>query len=168
MKAIEQIKQHIENKKSFVLEAGAGSGKTYTLIETLNFLIQEKGKELENNNKKIICITYTNVAKNEIIKRLENNPLVLVSTIHEFLWSCIKSFQKQLKIELCKLNELRLNEEEQKKAELTGAKLRDFKHKYIPNFLYKWLKFFLIHKGIFKMPIAHSESSVPPIEVPGL
>ncbi|MDI9311294.1 MAG: AAA family ATPase [Limnohabitans sp.] len=133
MKAIEQIKQHIENKKSFVLEAGAGSGKTYTLIETLNFLIQEKGKELEKNNQKIICITYTNVAKNEIIKRLENNPLVLVSTIHEFLWSCIKSFQKQLKIELCKLNELRFNEEEQKKAELTGAKLRDFKHKYIPN-----------------------------------
>ncbi|MBF6651722.1 ATP-dependent helicase [Flavobacterium columnare] len=133
MKAIEQIKQHIENKKSFVLEAGAGSGKTYTLIETLIFLIQEKGKELENNNQKIICITYTNVAKNEIIKRLENNPLVLVSTIHEFLWSCIKSFQKQLKIELCKLNELRYNEEVQKKAELTGAKLRDFKHKYIPN-----------------------------------
>ena len=133
MKAIEQIKQHIENKKSFVLEAGAGSGKTYTLIETLNFLIQEKRKEIENNNQKIICITYTNVAKNEIIKRLENNPLVLVSTIHEFLWSCIKSFQKQLKIELCKLNELRFNEEEQKKAELTGAKLRDFKHKYIPH-----------------------------------
>lgn len=133
MKAIEQIKQHIENKKSFVLEAGAGSGKTYTLIETLTFLIQEKGRELENNNQKIICITYTNVAKNEIIKRLENNPLVLVSTIHEFLWSCIKSFQKQLKIELCKLNELRYNEEEQRKAELTGAKLRDFKHKYIPN-----------------------------------
>ncbi len=133
MKAIEQIKQHIKNKKSFVLEAGAGSGKTYTLIETLNVLIQEKGKELENNNQKIICITYTNVAKNEIIKRLENNPLVLVSTIHEFLWSCIKSFQKQLKIELCKLNELRFNEEEQNKAELTGAKLRDFKHKYIPN-----------------------------------
>lgn len=133
MKAIEQIKQHIENKKSFVLEAGAGSGKTYTLIETLNFLIQEKGKELENNNQKIICITYTNVAKNEIIKRLENNPLVLVSTIHEFLWSCIKSFQKQLKFELCKLNELRFNEEEQKKADLTATKLRDFKHKYIPN-----------------------------------
>lgn len=133
MKAIEQIKQHIENKKSFVLEAGAGSGKTYTLIETLNFLIQEKRKELENNNQKIICITYTNVAKNEIKKRLENNPLVLVSTIHEFLWSCIKSFQKQLKIELCKLNELRFNEEVEKEKELTGAKLRDFKHKYIPN-----------------------------------
>lgn len=125
MKAIEQIKQHIENKTSFVLEAGAGSGKTYTLIETLNFLIQEKGKELENNNQKIICITYTNVAKNEIIKRLENNPLVLVSTIHEFLWSCIKSFQKQLKIELCKLNELRYNEDI-----LNGKD-----SKYIPNLI---------------------------------
>ena len=108
MKAIEQIKQHIENKKSFVLEAGAGSGKTYTLIETLNFLIQEKRKEIENNNQKIICITYTNVAKNEIIKRIEYNDLVNVFTIHEFLWQSIKQYQKQLKTELCKLNESRL------------------------------------------------------------
>lgn len=109
MSAFEQIRQHIENKQSFVLEAGAGSGKTYTLIETLNHLIEIKGNEILNNNQKIICITYTNVAKNEIIERLEHNPIVLVSTIHEFLWDCIKFYQKQLKIELCKLNEDRYN-----------------------------------------------------------
>ncbi|MCF2221027.1 ATP-dependent helicase [Chryseobacterium sp. PS-8] len=111
MSAFEQIKQHIENKQSFVLEAGAGSGKTYTLIETLNHLIETKGNEIQNNNQKIICITYTNVAKNEIIERLEHNPIVLVSTIHEFLWDCIKSYQKQLKIELCKLNEDRYDDD---------------------------------------------------------
>lgn len=111
MKAINQIIEHIDNHKSFVLEAGAGSGKTYTLIETLNYLINIKGKDIRYNNQKIICITYTNVAKNEIIERLEDNPLVLVSTIHEFLWNSIKSYQKQLKIELCKLNEIRFNED---------------------------------------------------------
>lgn len=107
MTAIEQIIQNIDSGKSFVLEAGAGSGKTYTLIQTLNYLIENKGEDLIYNHQKIICITYTNVAKNEIMERLENHPLVLVSTIHEFLWDCIKSYEKQLKIELCKLNEIR-------------------------------------------------------------
>jgi|GEM_PF-344217 len=111
MKAFEQIENHIQSKRSFVLEAGAGSGKTYTLIQTLNHLIQNEGNIIKYNNQKIICITYTNVAKNEIIERLQNNPLVLVSTIHEFLWNCIKPFQKQLKVELCKLNEIRYNKD---------------------------------------------------------
>ncbi len=107
MTAIEQIIQNVDSGNSFVLEAGAGSGKTYTLIQTLNYLIENKGEDLKYNHQKIICITYTNVAKNEIIERLENHPLVLVLTIHEFLWDCIKSYEKQLKIELCKLNEIR-------------------------------------------------------------
>ena len=78
--------------------AGAGSGKTYALIQTLRYLIENKGEELLKNKQKIICITYTNVAKNEIIKRIEYNELVNVFTIHEFLWQSIKQFQKQLKI----------------------------------------------------------------------
>lgn len=106
MTAIEQISQYVEEHKSFVLEAGAGSGKTYTLIQTLKYLIQNKGEFLKKSNQKIVCITYTNIAKNEINNRIENNELVLVSTIHEFLWSSIKQYQKQLKIELCRLNEI--------------------------------------------------------------
>ena len=135
MTAFEEIKQHIENKRSFVLEAGAGSGKTYTLIQTLNHLIESQGTSLQYNHQRIICITYTNVAKNEIIERLEHNPLVLVSTIHEFLWETIKSFQKQLKVELCKLNELRYAEEVAKKEELSGVRLLNFEHKYVPNLI---------------------------------
>jgi len=96
MEVIHQIKTKIASKTSFVLEAGAGAGKTYALIQTINHLIESVGTELKRNNQLIVCITYTNVAKNEIILRLENNPNVLVSTIHEFLWDCIKSFNKQL------------------------------------------------------------------------
>lgn len=114
MTAFEQISQYIEKRQSFVLEAGAGSGKTYTLIQTLNYLIQNKGEGLKQANQKIVCITYTNVAKNEINNRIENNELVLVSTIHEFLWSSIKQFQKQLKIELCKLNEINFEKDKAK------------------------------------------------------
>lgn len=106
MTVIENIKRFIENKESYVLEAGAGSGKTYTLIQTINYLIETKAASLQRENKKIVCITYTNVAKNEIIERLENNPLLIVSTIHDFLWGCIKLYNKQLLIELDKLNAL--------------------------------------------------------------
>ncbi len=124
MKAIEQIIQNIENSKSYVLEAGAGSGKTYTLIQTLNYLIEQKSDSLKKFNQKIVCITYTNVAKNEINKRIENNDLVFVSTIHEFLWGTIKQYQKQLKVELCTLNETNVQKD------IDKGKLDS---KYIPN-----------------------------------
>jgi len=109
MGAFEEIKECIDAKSSFVVEAGAGSGKTYALIQTLKHLIENKGEVLKSKKQQIVCITYTNVAKNEIIKRIEYNDLVNVFTIHEFLWQSIKQFQKQLKIEICKLNESRLS-----------------------------------------------------------
>lgn len=82
MNAFENIKRLVEINKSFVLEAGAGAGKTYTLTQTLNFLIEKLGSILKYRHQRIICITYTNVAKNEIIERIFNNPLISVSTIH--------------------------------------------------------------------------------------
>lgn len=109
MGAFEEIKECIDAKSSFVVEAGAGSGKTYALIQTLKHLIEKKREVLKSKKQQIVCITYTNVAKNEIIKRIEYNDLVNVFTIHEFLWQSIKQFQKQLKIEICKLNESRLS-----------------------------------------------------------
>lgn len=123
MTAIEQIIKHIEENKSYVLEAGAGSGKTYTLIQTINHVLETKGESIKLNNQKIVCITYTNVAKNEIIERLDNNPLVIVSTIHEFLWDCIKRFNKQLIIELDVLNEFMLINS--KKPENYKTELKD-------------------------------------------
>lgn len=97
---IEQIYQCIDNKVSFVLDAGAGSGKTWSLIESLKYIIKQNGENFNRNNQRVVCITYTNVAKNEIIERLENNELVMVSTIHDFLWNCISQFKKELKIKL--------------------------------------------------------------------
>jgi len=114
MEVFEKIKQLILDKKSFVLEAGAGSGKTYTLIQTLNYLLQNKSEILKYKNQKIVCITYTNVAKNQIIERIQNNPLVAVSTIHEFLWDCIKSFNQQLIAEFDNVNTDRHNEKPDK------------------------------------------------------
>ena len=53
MKAINDIKSCINSKESFVVEAGAGSGKTYALIQTLKYLIDDKGIILEKNKQNI-------------------------------------------------------------------------------------------------------------------
>ena len=100
---IEEIYQCIDNRESFILDAGAGSGKTWSLVESIKYVIEQQGKEYSRNNQKIVCITYTNIAKNEIIDRIENNELVMVSTIHDFLWSCISQFKIELKEKLIEI-----------------------------------------------------------------
>ena len=104
---LEEIKKCIENNRNFLLSGGAGSGKTYSLVQTIN-LIKEK-----YINKTIACITYTNVAMNEIKERVINNKDFVVSTIHDFLWENIKNYQKELKnclIELIKCDEIKFKE----------------------------------------------------------
>jgi len=98
--AIEQIKQHIQNKKNFLLSGGAGSGKTYTLMRVLDYVFEE------NKSAKVACITYTNVAVNEIKERSSYSNLT-ATTVHEFLWSQIKNYQKNLKKALIALIENR-------------------------------------------------------------
>ena len=101
----EQIFQCIDEYKDMIFNAGAGAGKTYALIESLKYIINSKGDRLNYHNQHIICITYTNVATNEIKERLGNTKLVKVSTIHERLWDLIKDYQKQLvQIHVEKLN----------------------------------------------------------------
>ena len=88
---LKMIRKNIENNKNFLLSGGAGSGKTYSLIQTINLI-----KSLYNN-KSIACITYTNVAVNEIKNRVIDNRNLEVLTIHDFLWKNIKKYQKELK-----------------------------------------------------------------------
>lgn len=103
--SLEQVKECIQASKNFIVEAGAGSGKTWTLIESIKLILDTQTQALEKSNQQIACITYTNVAKDEIIERVENNPLVLVLTIHEFLWLVMKNYQKELKAEILKYNQ---------------------------------------------------------------
>lgn len=60
-----------EPPKSFFMFAGAGSGKTRSLINTLEFLSAEKSEYLAEHGKKIAIITYTNAACDEISRRLQ-------------------------------------------------------------------------------------------------
>ena len=113
-----QIRKNIDEGKSFLVEAGAGAGKTFSLIETLKYLIGKKGKDYKRQNKKIACITYTNMAVKEIEMRIDKHPVVLPCTIHTFCWSIINRFQKYL----CEI--LKNNEKWQEK--LSNVGLEDF------------------------------------------
>ena len=45
--------------RSFRLEAGAGAGKTYSLIKALRFLIERNKDLFEKRSQQIACITFT-------------------------------------------------------------------------------------------------------------
>lgn len=96
--ALSAIYECLKNKNSFLLEAGAGAGKTYSLIKALRFLIDNNELKLSRNHQKIACITYTNVAKDEIEARTDRNPLIHCDTTHAFCWSLIRGFQRQLRL----------------------------------------------------------------------
>jgi len=91
------INKNIDNFKSFRFNAGAGAGKTYALTEALKYIANNKIAATKSPQK-VACITYTNVAVNEIKNRLGNSESVHVSTIHERLWEIIKIAQPQLLI----------------------------------------------------------------------
>ena len=87
----------LENPKSFFIFAGAGSGKTRTLVNVLSEFKKIYGKKLRLNKQKVAIITYTNAACDEITHRLEYDAIFAVSTIHSFAWELIKNFNQNIK-----------------------------------------------------------------------
>lgn len=87
----------IDNPKSFFLFAGAGSGKTRSLVRALEGLRDRHGKTLRLTGQRIAVITYTNAACEEIQSRLKFDPLIEVSTIHSFAWSLIEGFNADMR-----------------------------------------------------------------------
>lgn len=83
--------------RSFVMVAGAGSGKTTSLVKALAHLGQTRRAELKARSQRIACITYTEVAVKEIWSDMGSDPLFHVSTIHSFLWTVVRPFQVNLK-----------------------------------------------------------------------
>lgn len=91
------IRVCLASKQSFALIAGAGSGKTESLIDALAFIRKEHGASLRRNGQRIACITYTNRAVDVIKSRLGADGLYVVSTVHSFLWSEIGRFQSDIR-----------------------------------------------------------------------
>lgn len=95
----DEIKQCLSetSPKSFFMFAGAGSGKTRSLINALTFLDKERGKRFYYSSQQIAVITYTNAACDEISRRLQYKSIFAISTIHSFLWDLIKDYQCDIK-----------------------------------------------------------------------
>ncbi len=93
----------INEGKSFLVEAGAGAGKTESLIKALKYLIKNRGAELLHKNQRVACITFTNVATDEIKSRTDGHPAILSSTIHSFCWTMIRDFQPHMRERLSAL-----------------------------------------------------------------
>lgn len=91
--------------RSFFLFAGAGSGKTRTLVEVLRRVTgvvkHEAGgryaKHLRSRGQSVRVITYTKNAAALVAGRLGENKLTTVSTIHAFCWELIKGFDEDIR-----------------------------------------------------------------------
>jgi DNA helicase-2/ATP-dependent DNA helicase PcrA len=76
--------------------AGAGSGKTTSLIKAIAHLGETRGPALRRAGQQVACITYTEVAVGEISADIGVSTLFHISTIHSFLWSIIRPFHSDI------------------------------------------------------------------------
>lgn len=104
-KVDEIIIDTIRQGLSFRVEAGAGSGKTYSLNRVIEWLQANKWSEFQKKKQNVVCITYTNAAVEVIAERLDKDSFILPSTIHSFAWNAIKQYQSALK-KIISANEL--------------------------------------------------------------
>ncbi|QPO13259.1 ATP-dependent helicase [Thalassospira sp. A40-3] len=120
----EQIRAclNFENPRSFFLFAGAGSGKTRSLVNAIDFLRSAHDSSMKNRRwlqvrgKKVAVITFTNAARDEIVDRTKRDPLVVVHTIHSFSWLLIKSHQSDIRTWLKKDIQISLDKMKQEQA----------------------------------------------------
>ena len=91
-----QIIETLKSGHSFRVEAGAGSGKTYSLNRVIEWIQANKWSDYSRKKQNVVCITYTNAAVDVIAERLAKDSFILPSTIHSFAWNAIKQYQNFL------------------------------------------------------------------------
>ena len=133
--------------KSFFTYAGAGSGKTRSLVNTLNFIKEQFGSELSIYSKQIAVITYTNAACDEILNRVEHSSIFFVSTIHSFLWELICPYQKDIRTWMKNNIQRKLEETEIEEAKgRKGTKASQIRLNKIDNYKKRLEKIDSVHK----------------------
>ncbi len=88
---------NLDSPKSFFLFAGAGSGKTRSLVTALQHVQQRMTERLRIKGQRVAVITFTNAASDEIKRRLLFDPLIDVRTIHSFAWSLIEGLNHDIR-----------------------------------------------------------------------
>lgn len=92
-----QVQKCLEEHRSFAMIAGAGSGKTSSLVEALGRIRDREGEALKRQGQRVACITFTKRAVEVIKARLGFDDLYLVSTLHSFLWGQISRFHENIR-----------------------------------------------------------------------
>lgn len=87
----------LDAPRSFFLFAGAGSGKTSSLVRALEHVRATMSDRLRTEGQRVAVITYTNAASEEIKRRLQFDPLIDVRTIHSFAWSLIEGLHRDIR-----------------------------------------------------------------------
>ena len=95
--ADKEVRACLDEHRSFALVAGAGSGKTTSLIEALEGVRDREGNRLRQNGQQVACITFTKRAVQVLESRLGFDGLYLVSTLHSFLWKQISRFHADIR-----------------------------------------------------------------------
>ena len=130
----------IKSDKNTLLIAGAGAGKTTTIVGKINYLLQNGYKEED-----IICISFTNASVNDLKKKLNNN--IDVFTFHKLSINILNEYDNSYK--LCDINLLnkiinmyivKLFESKKKKKKFL---------KYVPN-ISNFIKLALRFINLFK------------------
>ena len=92
-----RVRACLAEHRSFALIAGAGAGKTSSLVDALKLIGDQDGGRLRQNGQRVACITFTTRAVEVIKRRLGFDDLYLVSTLHSFLWDQISRFQSDIR-----------------------------------------------------------------------
>ena len=117
----------LTSPQSFFLYAGAGSGKTRSLKNALEFLLDKYGDTLRRLSRRVAVITYTNAACDEILRRVKRDPIFHVSTIHSFAWTLIEGRTQDISQWLYKKLSIDI---EKNKDKLSQAKTSKSKNTY--------------------------------------
>ena len=91
------VRKCLDDRRSFAMIAGAGSGKTSSLVDALSRIRDIEGVALRKRGQRVACITFTNRAVDVIKARLGFDNLYLVSTLHGFLWGQISRFHDDIR-----------------------------------------------------------------------
>lgn len=135
---VEEICGYVTNTspRNFFLFAGAGSGKTRTLVEVLRRITgvvdhtsgRKYAERLRTRGQSVRVITFTKNATAVVMGRLGENYLTEVSTIHAFCWELIKGFNDDIREALLARNSRKLEETQAAaKAKKRGESETDLK-----------------------------------------
>lgn len=124
---------NLETPQSFFLFAGAGSGKTRSLVNALQHIRKNYNRRLRLHGQRVAVITYTNKASDEIKHRVGYDPLIEVSTIHSFVWSLIQGFNNDIRSWLKEELQKDIVELEEKERKGRGGKASQDRQRDIAN-----------------------------------